>query len=92
MDMSKLHLHIEHLSVPAGFSPAQQRAYIAALEQQLVASIASGALPTMSGSAASNLKLAATDDLQATNLARKTVAALIPTPAEGSPRHPGGRS
>ncbi|PKO82240.1 MAG: hypothetical protein CVU19_02735 [Betaproteobacteria bacterium HGW-Betaproteobacteria-13] len=92
MDMSKLHLHIEHLSVPAGFSPAQQRAYLAALEQQLAASIASGTLPTLPGSTASSLKVTTTDDMQATNLARKTVAALAPTPAEGSPRRRGSRS
>jgi len=92
MDMSRLHLHIEHLSVPAGFSPAQQRAYIAALEQQLAASIASGTLPTVPGATACNVKVTATDDMQAANLARKTVAALAPTPAEGSPRHRGGRS
>ena len=32
--MTKIHLHIEHLSLP-GYSPAERRAFVAALEQEL---------------------------------------------------------
>jgi hypothetical protein len=32
--MTKIHLHIEHLSLP-GYTPAERRAFVAALEQEL---------------------------------------------------------
>ena len=33
--MTKIHLHIEHLSLP-GYSPAERRAFVASLEQEPV--------------------------------------------------------
>ena len=38
--MTKIHLHIENLSLP-GYTPAERRALVAALERELVTSLAS---------------------------------------------------
>ncbi|AWI74329.1 hypothetical protein CEW83_03090 [Parazoarcus communis] len=85
MDMSKFHLHIDHLSLPPGFSPAQQRDYIAALEQQIAARIASGVSASSLVPARSSVKTGSTADLRAETLARTTVEALnIKPPAGGT--------
>ena len=42
--MKKIHLHIEHLSLP-GYTPAERCAFVAALERELMTSISSTVVP-----------------------------------------------
>ena len=71
--MTKIHLHIEHLSLP-GYSPAERRAFIAALERELTASVTGNATPP-SGARQQTVRVS-TPDLQPQNVARTTVCGL----------------
>jgi len=71
--MTKIHLHIEHLSLP-GYSPAERRAFVAALERELAASVTGNA--TTPHSAHQQAVRVTTPDLQPQNIARTTVRSL----------------
>lgn len=71
--MTKIHLHIEHLSLP-GYSPAERRAFVAALERELAASVTGNSkLPNSTHQKAVRLT---TPDLQPQSVARTTVRGL----------------
>lgn len=72
--MSKIHLHIEELSLP-GYTPAERRAFIAALERELAGNLANAmereSLPEKHG----DIRVTA-PDLRPQSLARSTVQGL----------------
>ena len=71
--MTKIHLHIEHLSLP-GYSPAERRAFVAALERELASSVTGiTKLPNSTHQPAVRLT---TPDLQPQSVARTTVRSL----------------
>ena len=70
----KIHLHIEHLSLP-GYSPAERRAFIAALERELAGSNATGAL-NMARDASQRIVQGNAADTRPETLARSAVASL----------------
>lgn len=70
----KIHLHIEHLSLP-GYSPAERRAFIAALERELAGSIATGAL-NMARDASQRIVQGTAADTRPETVARSAVASL----------------
>jgi hypothetical protein len=74
--MSKIHLHIEHLSLP-GYTPAERRAFIAALERELAASGQAGnkSLPRVANH--DSLRVSTTD-LRPQTVAKNAVAGMLP--------------
>jgi hypothetical protein len=74
--MKKIHLHIEHLSLP-GYTPAERRAFVAALERELAASAMAGnaSLPRRANSDALRVT---TPDLRPQTVARNAVAGMLP--------------
>lgn len=71
--MTKIHLHIEHLSLP-GYSPAERRALMAALEREVAASVTGNTtVPHSTNQLAVRLT---TPDLQPQSVARNTVLGL----------------
>ncbi len=74
--MKKIHLHIEHLSLP-GYTPVERRAFIAALERELAASGIAGntSLPHRANS--DSLRVSS-PDLRPQTVARNAVAAMLP--------------
>jgi hypothetical protein len=70
----KIHLHIDHLSLP-GYTPADRRAFIAALERELASRSAAG---TLSSAQAGSQKIIRTSapDLRPESVARNTVSSL----------------
>jgi hypothetical protein len=71
--MTKIHLHIEHLSLP-GYSPAERRALIAALERELAGSVAGNAM--LPRSAERQTVRVNAPDLQPQSVARSSVLGL----------------
>ncbi len=71
--MTKIHLHIEHLSLP-GYSPAERRALMSALERELAASV-TGNAPVPRNTSQQAVRVT-TPDLQPQNVARSTVRSL----------------
>ncbi|MBL8431460.1 MAG: hypothetical protein J0M01_04495 [Dechloromonas sp.] len=74
--MKRIHLHIEHLSLP-GYTPAERRAFVAALERELAASGMAGQ-PSLPRLASSETRRVSTADLQPRTVARNAVAAMLP--------------
>jgi hypothetical protein len=74
--MTKIHLHIEQLSLP-GYTPAERRAFVAALEHELAASGMAGnaSLPRRSNS--ESLRVS-TPDLRPQTVAKNAVAGMLP--------------
>lgn len=75
--MSKIRLHIEHLCLP-GYSPAERRAFLAALERELAS--ASGAAGNTQAPAATHrdtVRVTA-PDLRPQTVARQATAGLDP--------------
>lgn len=71
--MTKIHLHIENLSLP-GYSPAERRAFIAALEREVAASVTGNTAPLRSAN--QQAVRVTTPDLQPQSVARSTVRSL----------------
>ncbi len=71
--MTKIHLHIEHLSLP-GYSPAARRAFVAALEREVAASVTGDV--TLSRNTNQQAVRVTTPDLQPQSVARSTVRSL----------------
>jgi len=80
--MKKIHLHIEHLSLP-GYTPAERRAFVAALEQELATSGIAGN-PSLPHRANSESLRVNTPDLQPQTVARNAVAGILPGRKGGS--------
>lgn len=80
--MSKIHLHIEQLSLP-GYTPAERRALLAALERELAAT-GSGATPS-ADSQRQALRVNA-PDLRPQTVARQVVQGLKPGGKTGGGR------
>lgn len=74
--MKKIYLHIEHLSLP-GYTPAERRAFVAALERELAASGMAGntSLPRLANSESRHVS---TPDLQPWAVAKNVVAGMLP--------------
>jgi len=72
--MTKIHLHIEHLSLP-GYSPAERRALMTALERELAASVTGNA--TVPRDTNQQAVRVTTPDLQPQSVARTTVRGLM---------------
>ncbi|MBL8428653.1 MAG: hypothetical protein JNJ95_02000 [Dechloromonas sp.] len=74
--MKKIHLHIEQLSLP-GYTPAERRAFVAALERELAASGMAGnaSLPRLANRESLRVN---TPDLQPQTVARNAVAGMLP--------------
>jgi len=74
--MKKIHLHIEHLSLP-GYTPAERRAFVAALEREIAASGIAGnaSLPRRDNSESLRVN---TPDLRPQTVARNAVAGMLP--------------
>jgi hypothetical protein len=71
--MTKIHLHIEQLSLP-GYSLAERRAFVAALERELASSVTGNA--TTPQSTHQPAVRVTTPDLQPQSVARTTVRGL----------------
>ena len=67
----KIHLHIDHLSLP-GYTPAERRAFIAALERELASRAATGSLDNTQGASLKTLHASATD-LRPESVARSAI-------------------
>lgn len=80
--MSKIHLHIEQLSLP-GYTPAERRALLAALERELAATVG-GATPS-ADSQHQALRVNA-PDLRPQTVARQVVHGLKPGGKNGGSR------
>lgn len=80
----KIHLHIDHLSLP-GYTPAERRAFIAALERELASRMGTGSPGTMQGASLKTLHANAAD-LRPKSVARSAAASLNP-----GPKRSGGR-
>ncbi|WP_265942892.1 hypothetical protein [Dechloromonas sp. A34] len=72
--MSKIHLHIEHLSLP-GYTPAERRALLAALERELAVTAGSATPPADSQRQALRVNA---PDLRPQTVARQVVQGLKP--------------
>ena len=83
--MTKIHLHIDHLSLP-GYSPAERRAFIAALQRELASHSAAGT-PAAAQLAKREAVRVNSLDLRPETVAKNAVAGLN----LGS-KHAGGRS
>ena len=70
----KIHLHIEHLSLP-GYSPAERRAFIAALERELAGRAATGSLDNTQDASHKALHVKTTD-LRPETVARSAITGL----------------
>ncbi len=80
--MSKIHLHIEQLSLP-GYTPAERRALLAALERELAAT--GGSATQSPDSKRENLRVSA-PDLRPQTVARQVVQGLKPGGKTGGSR------
>lgn len=80
----KIHLHIEQLSLP-GYSPAERRAFIAALERELAGR---GAAGTLTGAQAGNHEIVRIDapDLRPESVAKSAATSLTPEARRGGGR------
>ena len=74
--MKKIHLHIEHLSLP-GYTPAERRAFVAALEQELAASGLAGNASLPQRANHNSLRVS-TPNLQPQTVAQNAVAGMLP--------------
>lgn len=74
--MKKIHLHIEQLSLP-GYTPAERRAFVAALERELAARSMAGNAPLPSRASSASLRVS-TPDVQPRTVARAAVANILP--------------
>lgn len=81
--MSKIHLHIDHLSLP-GYTPAERRALLAALQRELAATAGGGATPS-ADSQRQALRVNA-PDLRPQTVARQVVQGLKPGAKTGGGR------
>ena len=79
--MSKIHLHIDHLSLP-GYTPAERRAFIAALEQELAASAIAGKT-SLPRHASREAVCVTSQDLRPQSMARSAVLGLSPGTGNG---------
>ena len=70
----KIHLHIEHLSLP-GYTPAERRAFIAALERELTSRAATGSLDNTQGASHKAMHVNAAD-LRPETVARSAITGL----------------
>ncbi|QKV56547.1 MAG: hypothetical protein HT580_04325 [Dechloromonas sp.] len=70
----KIHLHIDHLSLP-GYTPAERRAFIAALERELTSRAATGSLDDTQGASLKTLHANAAD-LRPETVARSAITGL----------------
>ncbi|MBS1144031.1 MAG: hypothetical protein H6R14_1437 [Proteobacteria bacterium] len=82
--MSKIHLHIEELSLP-GYTPAERRAFVAALERELAGRCVTGSLHD-SHSANHKTLCANTADLSPESVARSAVTSFDLGPNQGGGR------
>lgn len=80
--MSKIHLHIEQLSLP-GYTPAERRALLAALERELAATAGSATPPADSQRQALRVNA---PDLRPQTVARQVVHGLKPGAKPGGGR------
>ena len=70
----KIHLHIDHLSLP-GYTPAERRAFIAALERELAGRAATGSLDNTQDASHKALHVKTTD-LRPETVARSAITGL----------------
>lgn len=75
--MSKIHLHIEQLSLP-GYSPAERRALVAALERELAARLGAAGHSGELQSGQHGVIRVAAPDLRPQSVARGAIASLTP--------------
>jgi hypothetical protein len=75
MGMSKIHLHVEQLSLP-GYTPAERREFIAALERELAIGVASTGMPREAQSREHDVVRVTSPDLRPQSLARSTALGL----------------
>ncbi len=80
----KIHLHIDHLSLP-GYTPAERRAFIAALERELTSRAATGSLDNTQGASHKAMHVNAAD------LRPETVAKSAINSLDLGPKRGGGR-
>jgi hypothetical protein len=80
----KIHLHIEHLSLP-GYTPAERRAFIAALERELASRMVTGSLDTMQDASHKALHVKAAD-LRPESVAKSAINSLDLGPKRGGGR------
>jgi len=73
--MSKIHLHIEQLSLP-GYTPAERREFIAALERELATGMASTGMRRETQSRKQEVVRVTSPDLRPQSLARSTALGL----------------
>jgi hypothetical protein len=73
--MKKIHLHIDQLGLP-GYTPAERREFIAALERELATRMASTAMPREAQSRKHEVVRVTSPDLRPQSLARSTVLGL----------------
>lgn len=81
---NKIHLHIEELSLP-GYSPAERRAFIAALERELACR---GAAGTLTGAQAGSHQIVRINapDLRPESVAKSAATSLPPVARRGGGR------
>lgn len=75
--MSKIHLHIEQLSLP-GYTPAERRAFIAALERELAGRSTPSSTSSELQSGKHEVIRISSPDLRPQSVARGTIASLTP--------------
>ena len=80
--MSKIHLHIEQLSLP-GYTPAERRALLAAVERELAAT---GGSATPSADSKRDALRVSAPDLRPQTVARQVVQGLKPGAKTGGGR------
>jgi hypothetical protein len=73
--MSKIHLHIEQLSLP-GYTPAERRAFVAALERELITCLAPSDVPRELQSEQRRLLRVTSPDPRPQSVARSAVVGL----------------
>lgn len=77
--MSKIHLHINHLSLP-GYSLAERRAFIAALEQEVANRRGNAKMATSTVASTDTMRVTSVSS-QPTSQAQAIARALIKAPA-----------
>jgi hypothetical protein len=73
--MSKIHLHIEELSLP-GYTPAERRAFVAALEKELVTRLTSTSDPRELQPEKQGVLRVTSPDLRPQSVAHSAIAGL----------------
>jgi len=73
--MKKIHLHIEQLSLP-GYTTAERRAFIAALEQELVGRLSTTSIPRQLQTEKHEVLRVTSPDPRPQSVARSAVAGL----------------